>query len=66
MTTTDTDRMRVEALAYWYWQQRGSPIGTPDEDWNRAEKVLRIEHRTASQALCAFGIERNTGQSATA
>ncbi len=37
----------LEALAYEYWQERGGPSGSPDEDWYRAEKEL---HRRAEAA----------------
>ncbi len=32
---------RIAALAYFYWQQRGCPIGSPDDDWFRAENYIR-------------------------
>ena len=32
---------RISALAYFYWQQRGCPDGSPDEDWFRAEREVR-------------------------
>jgi hypothetical protein len=31
---------QVELLAYLFWEQRGCPEGSPDEDWFRAEKAL--------------------------
>ncbi len=31
---------RISALAYELWIQRGCPIGTPEEDWCRAEEQL--------------------------
>jgi len=31
----------IARLAYSYWQDRGCPIGSPDEDWYRAENELR-------------------------
>jgi hypothetical protein len=33
-------REEVELLAYLFWQQRGCPEGSPEEDWFRAEKTL--------------------------
>ena len=27
----------IALLAYSYWESRGCPIGSPDEDWFRAE-----------------------------
>jgi hypothetical protein len=31
----------MAALAYEYWEARGCPEGSPDEDWFRATKELR-------------------------
>jgi hypothetical protein len=31
----------IARLAYSYWEARGRKEGSPDEDWHRAEKVLR-------------------------
>ena len=36
----DTDYGTIEHLAYQLWLERGSPIGSPDDDWFRAERVL--------------------------
>ena len=30
----------IAALAYRLWQERGCPIGSPEEDWLRAEELL--------------------------
>jgi hypothetical protein len=32
----------ITRLAYQYWQQRGCPIGTPEEDWFRAEEEIKL------------------------
>jgi hypothetical protein len=34
---------RVQQLAYEYWKQRGSPRGTPEVDWLRAEAEVKHE-----------------------
>jgi hypothetical protein len=34
---------RVVQLAYKYWELRGSPFGSADEDWYRAEHEIRRE-----------------------
>lgn len=34
------DPEQVAALAHQYWQERGCPSGSPDEDWFRAERAL--------------------------
>jgi len=30
----------LSALAYYYWEQRGRPEGSPKEDWLAAERTL--------------------------
>ena len=39
----------IAALAYQLWQDRGSPIGSPEEDWYNAEQQLNAaeEFRSA-------------------
>ncbi len=32
----------IAALAYHLWQDRGCPIGSPEDDWFKAESELRI------------------------
>lgn len=34
----------IARLAHQYWLDRGSPIGTPEEDWFRAEREIRLRH----------------------
>jgi hypothetical protein len=35
------DHKSVADLAYQLWQERGCPIGSPEQDWYRAEQELR-------------------------
>ena len=35
------DREAIGRLAYFYWEERGCPNDSPDEDWFRAEAELR-------------------------
>jgi len=35
------DHVSVAHLAYLHWLERGCPIGSPEEDWSRAEQDLR-------------------------
>jgi len=56
---------QIERLAYWLWQQRGRPIGLPDDDWFLAEELFRrqykrFELKMYGTPLFAFGIERLT------
>jgi hypothetical protein len=48
MDGQDTHQHRIERLAYQLWQERGSPLGSPEDDWFRAENEFR---REASPAL---------------
>ena len=34
---------QIASLAYQYWLERGCPIGSPEEDWLRAEGDLQKE-----------------------
>ena len=35
------DQEAIARLAYFYWEERGCPKDSPDEDWFRAEVELR-------------------------
>lgn len=37
----DPESEEIACLAYQYWQQRGHPTGTPEEDWFRAEEEIK-------------------------
>lgn len=37
----------VAALAYSYWEARGTAGGSPEDDWLRAEQELRVMSATA-------------------
>jgi Protein of unknown function (DUF2934) len=32
---------QIEKLAYRLWEARGAPLGSPDDDWYRAEQELQ-------------------------
>jgi len=49
-----TGSEEVARPAHQYWLERGSPIGTPSEDWFRAEEKFRLRRRQLEQ-------ERNHG-----
>jgi hypothetical protein len=40
-TDAPSHREEIARLAYSYWQTRGCPIGSPEEDWFRAEREIR-------------------------
>ena len=52
----NVDYLRIEHLAYEYWQERGRPIGSPLEDWLRAEDQLRLKHPTRELRLFSLAM----------
>ena len=53
MNQNEPEHQRIAQLAYGLWQKRGCPIGSPDEDWFRAENELRRES-FVGQLVSAF------------
>ena len=55
---------RLQLLAYWFWQKRGSPIGSPEEDWCQAEALLGPDLPLPPEARpSAFSLEPYEGGS---
>jgi hypothetical protein len=48
-------REEIERLAYQLWLERGRPEGTPDEDWLRAERLLRFSQTVKKSRDPEFG-----------
>ena len=38
---SDIFHAQIEKLAYQFWEERGRPLGSSEEDWLRAERELR-------------------------
>ena len=55
------EHKEVEDLAHELWDRRGRPVGSPDEDWHRAERILRGEEvdEEPQPALVGGGIEED-------
>lgn len=58
-------KLQVECLAYWLWQRRGMPIGSPDEDWFLAEQLLkrrgeRLPSSLGELPIFACGLSKRT------
>jgi hypothetical protein len=50
--TQRTDTQKQRELAYRLWQERGCPLGRPDDDWFEAERRLSTrEHESTSRAV---------------
>lgn len=41
--TSDGYGAEIERLAYRFWEERGRPFGSPEEDWFKAERELHRE-----------------------
>ena len=41
--TSVDDGAQIEKLAYRFWEERGRPSGSPEEDWFKAERELQRE-----------------------
>ena len=35
---SNTQHEQIAKLAYRLWEERGAPLGSPDDDWFRAEQ----------------------------
>jgi hypothetical protein len=55
------EHKEVEQLAHELWDRRGRPVGSPDDDWLSAERMLSGEQaeRTPGPALIGSGIEED-------
>jgi hypothetical protein len=50
-------RDEIAECAYFRWQERGCPIGSPDIDWAAAEAELLARHAPADADVTAPGVE---------
>lgn len=41
--TSDGYSAEIEKLAYRFWEERGRPFGSPEEDWLKAERKFDRE-----------------------
>ncbi len=54
MSNTTHTHEEIQTRAYQFWQERGTPWGTPETDWFRAEHELTPDNSLAD-------LERNVG-----
>jgi hypothetical protein len=47
-TVTSLGEVEIAVLAYQFWQERGCPIGSDQEDWFRAEETLKNRRGSVS------------------
>ena len=40
--TSESEEDQARILAYYLWELRGCPIGSPEEDWSLAEQLLSL------------------------
>ena len=48
LDSPETTTAQIAELAYLLWQERGCPVGSPDEDWYEAERQLRSKRQAHS------------------
>jgi hypothetical protein len=51
VTEEVVDREELTRLAQWHWEMRGSPEGSPDEDWFWTEEELRRQRQATGQEI---------------
>ena len=49
--SANPDETRIAELAYLFWLDRGCPTGSDQEDWFRAENLLKRRSEDANQDL---------------
>ena len=55
---SDEQRVQIEKLAYQRWVERGRPLGSPHEDWFRAEQeLLQRSHLPSRLPLSGLTME---------
>jgi len=55
--TQNSPHEEIAARAYQLWEERGRPIGSPEDDWSRAEKEISAQEAAQEQWVQA----RNEG-----
>ena len=51
MTRRSLRREEITRLAYVYWEERGKPLGSDEEDWFRAEWELQVRQGASKLQL---------------
>lgn len=50
LLSVEPDQHQIQELAYQLWLERGCPLGSPEDDWFRAEAELKSRTEIASAA----------------
>jgi hypothetical protein len=53
VSATNPDYSEIAALAYQLWNDRGCPVGSPEEDWFQAERTLKTRSETTASETIA-------------
>ncbi|MGD1104768.1 MAG: DUF2934 domain-containing protein [Terriglobia bacterium] len=51
--TQNSPHEEITLRAYRIWEERGCPIGSPEEDWFRAEEEIRREQAARDELVRA-------------
>ena len=57
---------KISRLAYSFWQERGCPMGSPEEDWFLAEQAVQLYslHKQVGRETGVPAVERALSKSA--
>lgn len=62
LSETKSDHKRaLQISAYYLWQQRGCPLGTPEIDWFLAEELAGKEREDASARVAIVAVAEVMG-----
>jgi hypothetical protein len=61
VSQSESERDHVELAAYYLWEQRGCPIGSPQVDWFQAEEQFRRAARDEPPEPAMIGVAKAMG-----
>jgi len=61
VSQTESEHDGVELAAYYLWEQRGCPIGSPEVDWFQAEEQFRRAAHDQSSEPAMISVAKAMG-----
>jgi hypothetical protein len=61
---TEILRQLTAARAYQLWEKRGRPHGTPETDWQEAERLISLELSSLSSGWPSIGFRTGPNEGA--
>jgi hypothetical protein len=56
--TSGSEMESIARLAYRYWEQRGRPLGSSEQDWIRAEEELRNQRESLQNLARTVNLQK--------